>query len=128
MVQLAPGVVMAPAVSLTLVLPTASAAPLEAVNVPPQELLILSVPVLGSLAKVIGPGEVGKLSVNVMPVRLPLELLLVIVNVSRVVVPAAIGLVTKFLTMAGSRSTTSVALATPPAPPSVELTAPVVLT
>lgn len=87
---------MAPAVSLTLVLPTASAAPLEAVNVPPQELLILSVPVLGSLAKVIGPGEVGKLSVNVMPVRLPLELLLVIVNVSRVVVPAAIGLVTKF--------------------------------
>jgi hypothetical protein len=109
-----PAVAIAPPVKLMLVLPAAGA------NVPPQVLVAIGVASTSTPA--------GKLSLTATPVT-PLGLLagLVMVMVSVEMPLSAMLVGAKALVMVGGAKTLSVALPVPPAPDSVVLTLPVVL-
>jgi hypothetical protein len=102
--------------------PAASAPLALSVNVPPHVFAVVT-----GAATVMAAGEVGKVSVNVTPVRAVLVFGFVIVNVSVEFPVGAIELGEKDLLMDGGAMTVIDALAEFPVPPFVEVTAPVVL-
>ena len=121
MEQLAPGVAMLPLASLMPGLPTARAAPVLSVSVPPQVL------VTDIDERLIWPGVVGNTSVNDMADNAPDTLLFVMVKVRFDVPPAITGFDANVFVNEGSRFIVRDAPAVPPVPPSREVTARVLL-
>lgn len=93
--------------------------PAVAVNVPPQEFVVLR-----GVTFVIAAGYV---SVKAIPVNAVVVLELVRVKVSVLVPPDAIGSGEKFLAIEGGSTTVKVSVAVLPVPPLVEVIFPVVL-
>ena len=109
-----------PPLSLTLVLPTAKAAPADVVSVPPQALVVVV------FARLICAGLAGNVSVKLTPIRAKLGLVFTRLNVSVEVPVSKMGLGLKFLLRLGGDNAVRTAILALPLPAELPRT-PVVL-
>ena len=109
-----------PPLSLTLVLPTAKAAPADVVSVPPQVLVVVV------FARLICAGLAGNVSVKLTPIRAKLGLVFTRLNVSVEVPVSKMGLGSKFLLRLGGDNAVRTAILALPLPAELPRT-PVVL-